>query len=354
MIPIYAMFFIILPKDSFQSSIKKAPINENCQAYEVITTEGHCKDASKKLGLTYHSKITRDYESHPLGCHYSYFSDRTWFNRIVNGPTYPGKYGDFSGVCDSLEYFYNEYSFHEEKYCYGPSYRRTFTTLDQAKAECNEHEGCGSITDTDCAHDHFSCCLSKDAYGSWFWTNKRVDPDSSSTCRTVAGNIIGRKCKFPFIYNKWNDYPYVPASFLRWFPNEIEFESCTAFRNSGRLWCATKVTSNDRYIPGQWGECPDTPICRTGGVFEKYPIGRNCPVGRMVVTAEKCKAASAVLGLNYKGLIMGLNIRGHTKHLSRPAGCYFWGENSGFNDVVDPSQINPMIVDVRGAVCVKE
>ena len=257
------MFFIILPKDSFQSSIKKAPINENCQAYEVITTEGHCKDASKKLGLTYHSKITRDYESHPLGCHYSYFSDRTWFNRIVNGPTYPGKYGDFSGVCDSLEYFYHEYSFHEEKYCYGPSYRRTFTTLDQAKAECNEHEGCGSITDTDCAHDHFSCCLSKDAYGSWFWTNKRVDPDSSSTCRTVAGNIIGRKCKFPFIYNKWNDYPYVPASFLRWFPNEIKFESCTDFRNSGRLWCATKVTSDDRYIPGNWGECPDSPICRS-------------------------------------------------------------------------------------------
>ena len=174
------------------------------------------------------------------------------------------------------------------------------------------------------------------------------------SCLTVGGSIIGRKCKFPFIYNKWNDYPYVPASFLRWFPNEIEFESCTAFRNSGRLWCATKVTSDDRYIPGQWGECPDTPICRTGGVFEKYPIGRNCPVGRIVVTAEKCKAASAVLGLNYKGLIMGLNIRGHTKHLSRPAGCYFWGENSGFNDVVDPSQINPMIVDARGAVCVKE
>ena len=96
-------------------------------------------------------------------------------------------------------------------------------------------------------------------------------PDSSPVCRnqaasncfTVGGNIIGHKCKFPFIYNKWDDYPYVPASFLRWFPNEIKFESCTDFRNSGRLWCATKVTSDNRYIPGNWGECPDSPICRT-------------------------------------------------------------------------------------------
>ena len=86
----------------------------------------------------------------------------------------------------------------------------------------------------------------------------------TSSCFTVGGNIVGHKCKFPFIYNKWDDYPYVPASFLRWFPNEITFESCTDFRNSGRLWCATKVTSDDRYIPGNWGECPDTPICRRG------------------------------------------------------------------------------------------
>ena len=53
--------------------------------------------------------------------------------------------------------------------------------------------------------------------------NEEADPDSSSDCFTVGGNIIGHKCKFPFIYNKWDDYPYVPASFLRWFPNEIKF-----------------------------------------------------------------------------------------------------------------------------------
>ena len=92
--------------------------------------------------------------------------------------------------------------------------------------------------------------------------------DSEVICVTVGGNIVGRRCKFPFVYNKWNDYPYVPASFIRWFPNEIKFESCTNFRNNGKLWCATKVTSDNRYIPGHWGECPETTIC--GAVKRKF------------------------------------------------------------------------------------
>ena len=88
-----------------------------------------------------------------------------------------------------------------------------------------------------------------------------MDLHLSSHCFTIGGNAIGLRCKFPFIYNKWIDYPYVPASFIRWFPNEIKFDSCTDFRNAGRLWCATKLTSDGRYIPGSWGECPDSPIC---------------------------------------------------------------------------------------------
>ena len=55
----------------------------------------------------------------------------------------------------------------------------------------------------------------------------------------------------------WDDIPYVPATILRWFSKEKKFESCTQYRKSGRKWCATKTTSDDRYVPGHWGECPD-------------------------------------------------------------------------------------------------
>ena len=86
-------------------------------------------------------------------------------------------------------------------------------------------------------------------------------PDLSSICITVGGNAVGERCKFPFIYNKCNAYPYIPSCLARGFSNEIKFESCTDFGNNGKLWCATKVTSDDRYIPGHWGECPELPIC---------------------------------------------------------------------------------------------
>ena len=59
----------------------------------------------------------------------------------------------------------------------------------------------------------------------------------------------------------WDDIPYVPTTILRWFSREIKFENCTDYRKSGRRWCATKVTSSNRYVPGYWGECPDTLPC---------------------------------------------------------------------------------------------
>ena len=55
--------------------------------------------------------------------------------------------------------------------------------------------------------------------------------------------------------------PYVPVSILRWFSNDIRFDSCTDYKNSGKKWCATKVMSDNRYIDGEWGECPDSNVC---------------------------------------------------------------------------------------------
>ena len=83
----------------------------------------------------------------------------------------------------------------------------------------------------------------------------------SNECVTVGGEIVGVSCKFTFIYDVWDDIPYVPATILRWFSAPIVFENCTDYRRSGRKWCATKVTSKDRYIPGNWGECTDTLVC---------------------------------------------------------------------------------------------
>ena len=82
--------------------------------------------------------------------------------------------------------------------------------------------------------------------------------------------------------------------------------------------------------------------------FEKYRINENCPIGRIVLTVDECKAASAVLGLSYKGIF---NL------FTRPAGCYFtelgYPEHSYFNRILDPSDTNPEYFDNTGGVCVK-
>ena len=79
--------------------------------------------------------------------------------------------------------------------------------------------------------------------------------------------------------------------------------------------------------------------------FEKSPSGENCPIGKIVATIDKCKDASAVLGLTY---VKEYN----SFHL--PAGCY-WNnvEEAHFNAVVDPSQTSPASFGLKGGVCVK-
>ena len=81
-----------------------------------------------------------------------------------------------------------------------------------------------------------------------------------------------------------------------------------------------------------------------GKDFVKYSSGENCPIGSMIVDIYKCKAASAILGLNYDGSI--------SSHLT-PAGCYWSGEKSYFNKGFDPYQTSPESFGARGGVCVK-
>ena len=85
--------------------------------------------------------------------------------------------------------------------------------------------------------------------------------DKGNLCVTAGGNDVGEPCQFPFIYDMWDDFPYVPATIIRWFSKEIKFENCTNYHKSGLSWCATKVGTNNRYIAGNWGECPDTLNC---------------------------------------------------------------------------------------------
>ena len=87
-------------------------------------------------------------------------------------------------------------------------------------------------------------------------------PDSQ--CITDGGKDIGVSCKFPFKYDIWDDVPYAPATIMRWpwFHKQMVFENCTSYRKSGsRPQCATRVTANNRYISGHWGEYPDTLGC---------------------------------------------------------------------------------------------
>ena len=73
--------------------------------------------------------------------------------------------------------------------------------------------------------------------------------------------VGGETCKFPFIYNVMDDIPYVPSTVLRWFTPDSRFETCTDYQSRGRPWCATKVTSTNRYIRGHWGKCAK---CKSG------------------------------------------------------------------------------------------
>ena len=84
-------------------------------------------------------------------------------------------------------------------------------------------------------------------------------------CITNGGNYPGVTCKFPFYYETWDDIPYIPTTLLRLFTNSQynlnKFDKCTDYKNNGKKWCATRVTSTNRYISGKWGECPDIIEC---------------------------------------------------------------------------------------------
>ena len=87
-------------------------------------------------------------------------------------------------------------------------------------------------------------------------------------CITVGGNSVGVRCKFPFIYDRWDAIPYAPFSNFRWFSPEQKFDSCTDYnfyKVKRKRWCATKVTPDNRYVPGHWGECPDDIACYNNG-----------------------------------------------------------------------------------------
>ena len=66
--------------------------------------------------------------------------------------------------------------------------------------------------------------------------------------------------------------PYILASILRWFSYERTVERCTEYGMLNNKWCATKVNSENRYVPGHWGTCPDTDFCNTmegnGGIIK--------------------------------------------------------------------------------------
>ena len=313
-----AIFFIFLPRDGFQSTVgtrctknsdclshacrngwcfdsissfEKYPIGENCPTGSVVVTVEECMTASSVLEFQYFGK-QEDYNKHhmPAGCFWmqdATGSYQSYFNKIVDpSQTWPDAFRGRGGVCVK-----DGYTHILGLYCKGKSIS-SYTTLQTAKAACDNNIECDCIYEQGCNGDRWHTIKSNEfiysADGDCTWNRRCIRDESCrnswircngvcapppSTCFTVGGNIIGRECKFPFIYNKWNDYPYVPASFLRWFPNEIKFESCTDYGNSGRLWCATKVTSDDRYIPGNWGECINSPICMYGKDYAEPCVG---------------------------------------------------------------------------------
>ena len=92
--------------------------------------------------------------------------------------------------------------------------------------------------------------------------------------------------------------------------------------------------------------------------FEKYPNGQSCPIGRIVATIDKCKHASAVLGLTYVGTYRSSEAAAGCHWENRcnsPGyeGCHTSAKESQFNAIVDPSQTNPERFGATGGVCVK-
>ena len=78
--------------------------------------------------------------------------------------------------------------------------------------------------------------------------------------------------------------------------------------------------------------------------FEKDPAGKNCPDDTIITTLDKCKDASAVLGLTYTD-------NRHSPNF--PAGCHWMGTESYFNAVVEPSQTSSQNFGTWGGVCDK-
>ena len=98
-------------------------------------------------------------------------------------------------------------------------------------------------------------------------STSRVNDTRVTHCVTIGGNHPGVSCKFPFYYDLWNDFKYLPTSILRLLSNtrqrKIWFNGCTSYRNHGKKWCATEVSSSNMYVTGSWGLCPQSLECNS-------------------------------------------------------------------------------------------
>ena len=74
----------------------------------------------------------------------------------------------------------------------------------------------------------------------------------NTDCKTIGGNHIGVPCQFPFLHNPRDEIPYIP-NIIRYSLSVLtpnKFDTCNDNQNAGTKWCATKLTSDGRYIPG--------------------------------------------------------------------------------------------------------
>ena len=65
-------------------------------------------------------------------------------------------------------------------------------------------------------------------------------------CVTDSGNMVGRKCIFPFKYKG------------------VFYDGCITESNHAKPWCTVVTDSNGvgAYIPRKWGYCPNA--CKLG------------------------------------------------------------------------------------------